>query len=231
MNKALLWRTRSRPRSVPRGRIVKAVWPLRIVTSGVMAVIVLVGGGTAVGAGAATEAVRSTINEVIRTLEDKELKKPGRSEERRRQLEKVIGNRFSYDEMAKRSLGAHWNKLTDQERREFVDLFQRLLSNSYADKIEGYSGEQVHYLAERLEGKYAEVRTKVASGKAEIPLDYRMLSNSDDWRVYDVIVDGISLVNNYRGQFTKILRESSYADLLEKLREKAEKKSDKPKAP
>ncbi|MBI4401405.1 MAG: ABC transporter substrate-binding protein [Nitrospirae bacterium] len=231
MNKAVLWRARNRPRSVPRGRIVRAVWPLRIVTSVGVAVIVLVGGGTAVGAGAATEAVRSTINEVVRILQDKELKKPGRSEERRRQLEKVIGDRFNYDEMAKRSLGSHWNKLTDQERREFVDLFKRLLSNSYADKIEGYSGEQVHYLSERLEGKYAEVRTKVASEKTEIPLDYRLLSNSDDWRVYDVIVDGVSLVNNYRGQFTKILRESSYADLVEKLREKAEKKSDKPKTP
>lgn len=193
--------------------------------------ILLVGGASADPGGAATEAVRSTINEVIRVLKDAELKKPGRAEERRRLLEKVIGDRFNYEEMARRALGAQWNKLSDQERQEFVDLFKGLLSGTYTDKIEGYSGEQVHYLNERLEADYAEVRTKVASDKTEIPLDYRLLNKSGDWRVYDVVVDGVSLVNNYRSQFTKIIRESSYADLLEKLREKSKKKSEQPQAP
>lgn len=198
---------------------------------GLAAVIVLVGGASAEPGGAATEAVRTTINEVIRILKDVELKKAGRAEERRRLLEQVIGDRFNYDEMARRALGAQWNKLSDKERQEFVDQFKRLLSSSYADKIEGYSGEQVHYLNERLEADYAEVRTKVASDKTEIPLDYRLLNKSGNWRVYDVVVDGVSLVNNYRSQFTKIIRESSYADLLEKLREKSQKKSEQPKAP
>ena len=198
---------------------------------GLAAVIVLVGGASAEPGGAATEAVRTTINEVIRILKDVELKKAGRAEERRRLLEQVIGDRFNYDEMARRALGAQWNKLSDKERQEFVDQFKRLLSSSYADKIEGYSGEQVHYLNERLEGDYAEVRTKVASDKTEIPLDYRLLNKSGNWRVYDVVVDGVSLVNNYRSQFTKIIRESSYADLLEKLREKSQKKSEQPKSP
>ena len=151
--------------------------------------IVLAGGPSAAAEGAATEAVRSTINEVIRILKDAELKKPGRAEDRRRLLEKVIGDRFSYEEMARRSLGAQWNKLSDGEKQEFVNLFKRLLSSSYADKIEGYSGEQVQYLNERQEDEYAEVRTKVASDKTEIPLDYRLLNKSGDWRVYDVVVD------------------------------------------
>jgi len=218
-------------RNARRSALRSAARTIQAVTSGVAAVIVLVGGASADPGGAATEAVRSTINEVIRVLKDAELKKAGRAEERRRLLEKVIGDRFNYEEMARRSLGAQWNKLSDKERQEFVDLFKRLLSNSYADKIEGYSGEQVHYLNERLEGDYAEVRTKVRSDKSEIPLDYRLLNKSGDWHVYDVVVDGVSLVNNYRGQFTKILRESSFADLLEKLREKSEKKSEKPKSP
>jgi len=204
---------------------------LRAGIRGLAAVIMLVGGASADPGGAATEAVRSTINEVIRVLKDAELKKPGRAEERRRLLEKVIGDRFNYEEMSRRALGAQWNKLSDQERQEFVDLFKGLLSGTYADKIEGYSGEQVHYLNERLEADYAEVRTKVASDKTEIPLDYRLLNKSGDWRVYDVVVDGVSLVNNYRSQFTKIIRESSYADLLEKLREKSKKKSEQPQAP
>ncbi|MGH7167598.1 MAG: MlaC/ttg2D family ABC transporter substrate-binding protein [Nitrospiraceae bacterium] len=198
---------------------------------GLVAVTVLVGGASAEPGGAATEAVRTTINEVIRILKDAELKKPGRTEERRRLLEQVIGDRFNYDEMARRALGAQWNKLSDKERQEFVDVFKRLLSSSYADKIDGYSGEQVQYLNERLEGDYAEVRTKVTSDKTEIPLDYRLLNKSGGWRVSDVVVDGVSLVNNYRSQFTKIIRESSYADLLEKLREKSQKKSEQPKSP
>lgn len=169
-----------------------------------------------------TESVRNTINQVIRILEDPELKKPARTDERRQKLEQVIGDRFSYEEMAKRSLGAQWTKLTDPQRKEFVELFQRLLSKTYAGKIEGYSGEQIHYLNERLQDGYAEVRTKVLSGKAEIPLDYRLLKKAGDWRVYDVVVDGVSLVNNYRGQFTKIIRSSSYEELVEKLRNKSE---------
>ncbi len=182
-----------------------------------------VGGQTVAWAGAPTEAVKSTVTQVIKALEDTELKKPARSEERRKVLETIIGERFNYSEMAKRALGAQWGKLQDKDRKEFVDLFQRLLSASYADKIEGYTGEQVSYLSERKEENYAEVRTKVSSGKAEIPLDYRMISNSDEWRVYDIVIDGVSLVKNYRGQFEKILRESSYPDLVDKLRQKVEK--------
>jgi phospholipid transport system substrate-binding protein len=204
---------------------------LRAGIRGLAAVILLVVGASAEPGGAATEAVRSTINEVIRILKDVELKKAGRAEERRLLLEKVIGGRFNYEEMSRRALGAQWNKLSDKERQEFVDLFKGLLSGTYADKIEGYSGEQVHYLNERLEADYAEVRTRVASDKTEIPLDYRLLNKSGDWRVYDVVVDGVSLVNNYRSQFTKIIRESSYGDLLEKLREKSKKKSEQPQAP
>jgi len=188
----------------------------------IMAGVAVVLPAQPVAGGPATEAVKSSINEVIQILDDKELKKPGRAEERRRKLEQVIGNRFSYEEMAKRSLGAPWKGLNEAERKEFVELFQRLLSKSYAGKIEGYSGEQVQYLNERHADEFAEVRTKIVSGKAEIPLDYRLLQIAGDWRVYDVVVDGVSLVNNYRGQFTKIIRESSYKGLVEQLRKKSE---------
>jgi len=172
--------------------------------------------------GAATEAIKGTINEVIRILSDQGLKKSERAQERRKVLEKVVGDRFNYEEMAKRTLAAHWQKLDEKERAEFVNLFMKLLTNSYADKVEGYSGEQIHYLNERLEGDYAEVRTKAISGKAEIPLDYRLLSKGGNWRVYDVVIDGVSLVSNYRGQFAKIIRTSGYDDLVKQLREKSD---------
>jgi phospholipid transport system substrate-binding protein len=171
--------------------------------------------------------MKGTIDEVLRILRDQDLKQPAKAEERRQQLEKVVGDRFDYQEMSRRALGASWTNLSDQEKQEFVALFRTLLTNSYADKIETYSGEGVQYLNERIEKDFAEVRTKVLSGKTEIPLDYRLINKSNDWRVYDVVVDGVSLVNNYRGQFTKIIRASSYTDLVEQLR----KKSDKLKSP
>ena len=178
-------------------------------------------------AGAPTDAMKSTVDEVLRIVRDKELKQPEKIGERRQLLEKVVNSRFDYTEMSRRALGAPWNQLTDEQKQEFVALFRTLLTNSYAEKIETYSGEGVQYLNERTEKDYAEVRTKVLSGKTDIPLDYRLISKADDWHVYDVVVDGVSLVNNYRGQFTKILRTSSYSDLVEQLR----KKSDKVKTP
>lgn len=174
-------------------------------------------------AGAPTDSMKSTIDEVLRIVRENELKQPNRADERRRMLERVVEARFDYQEMSRRALGAPWNTLSDQEKQEFVGLFRTLLTNSYADKIETYSGEGVQYLNERTEKEYAEVRTKVQSGKTEIPLDYRLINKANDWRVYDVVVDGISLVNNYRGQFNKIIKSSSYADLVEQLRKKSEK--------
>jgi phospholipid transport system substrate-binding protein len=173
-------------------------------------------------AGTATEAVKSTIDQVVRLLEDKELKKPERAMERRHQLQKIIGDRFSYEEMAKRSLGAHWNQLNETQRQEFTELFQQLLLRTYTARIEAYSGEQTQYLGERNEGDYAEVRTKLIARKGELPIDYRLLSNSGGWHVYDIVVDGISMASNYRGQFTNIIRTSSYEDLVKKLKNKTE---------
>ncbi len=201
--------------------------PAVVLIAALAALVGLMGSVHSAWAGGATDAVKSTIDEVLRILRDKDLKKPERAEERRHLLEKVIGDRFNYEEMSKRSLGAPWHQLSEQERQEFVQLFRTLLTNSYADKIESYSGEPVQYVNERTEKDFAEVRTKIVSGKAEIPLDYRLLNRNGEWRVYDVVIDGVSLVNNYRGQFTKIIRTSSYADLVEQLR----KKSDKIKAP
>jgi phospholipid transport system substrate-binding protein len=172
-------------------------------------------------AGPATDAMKGTIDEVLKILRDKELKQPAKADERRQLLEKVVGDRFDYQEMSRRALGAPWNTLSDKDKQEFVGLFKSLLVSSYADKIETYSGEGVQYINERTEKDYAEVRTKVQTGKTDIPLDYRLLNKAGDWRVYDVVVDGVSLVNNYRGQFTKILRSSGYPELVEQLRKKS----------
>jgi phospholipid transport system substrate-binding protein len=209
---------------------IKQIWADRVSRFWVAMLVLVVCSGpvpSPASAGAPTDSMKSTIDEVLRIVREKEFKQPEKSEERRQLLEKVVSARFDYTEMSKRALGAPWNQLTDQQKQEFVDLFRTLLTNSYADKIETYSGEGVQYLNERMEKEYAEVRTKVLTGKTEIPLDYRLMNKAEDWRVYDVVVDGVSLVNNYRGQFTKILRASSYSDLVDQLR----KKTDKLRAP
>lgn len=164
-----------------------------------------------------TAAVRDTLDSVIHILEDPKLKTPDKVLPRRRMLEEVIASRFDYTEMSRRALAAHWRPLSEAERTEFVELFKGFLSDRYAEKIEGYEGEQVSYLSERIEGSYAEVRTELRSSKVEIPMDYRLLLKEGRWHAYDIIVDGISLVKNYRSQFDKIIRESSYQELVKKL--------------
>src|SRR5262245_16688756 len=170
----------------------------------------------------ATEAVRSSMEQLVRVLEDQELKKADQASERRQQLQKIFNDRFSYEEMSKRSLGAQWNNLNEAQRQQFVDLFRQLLARTYTGTIEGYSGERIQILSEQNEGDYAEVRTKLVSRKGEIPINYRLLNKSGEWRVYDIVVDGISMVSNYRAQFNKIIQSSSYEDLVEKLKNKSE---------
>jgi phospholipid transport system substrate-binding protein len=162
-----------------------------------------------------TEAVRSTLTEVFRILKD-----PAKLIPRRHMLEEVIAAQFDYTEMSKRALAAHWVLLTTGERDEFVEIFKNFLSDRYAEKIEGYSGQQVFYLSERVEGNYAEVRTELRSSKMELPMDYRLFSKEGRWHTYDIIIDGVSLVKNYRSQFEKIIHTSSYQELVRRLRER-----------
>ena len=171
-------------------------------------------------AGTATAAIKTTIKQMFVILNDEELKTPGRAEERRQQLEKVIGNRIAYDEMAKRSLGPQWAQLNEEERQEFVRLYAQLLRDTYSSRFDRYSDEKVEFLQETLQGDYAEVRTRLTSSKFSLDVDYRMLQRAGDWRVYDIVVDGISLVHSYREQFTKIIRTYSYEELVTKLRQK-----------
>jgi phospholipid transport system substrate-binding protein len=167
-----------------------------------------------------TEVIRATLTEVFRILEDPKLKDPAKLLPRRRLLEQVIGERFDYAEMSKRALAANWTSLTQDQRAEFVELFKAFLSDRYAGKIESYTGERTEYLSERLEGSYAEVRTRLVSSKVELPMDYRMINKAGRWYAYDIIADGVSLVKNYRSQFDKIIHSDSYDELVKRLRDR-----------
>ena len=170
-----------------------------------------------------TDEVKRTVDEVVRIVSDKELKKPQNEKNRRQELKAAVGRIFNYGEMAKRSLGRYWKERSPAERKEFVSLFEILLENSYAGKIESYNQEKIVYLSENVEGEYAEVKSKVVTPKRdEYALDYRLLSAGGRWMVYDVVIEGVSLVSNYRSQFNRIIAGQGYNELVKKLRTKSE---------
>lgn len=166
-----------------------------------------------------TSQVKKTVDEVVKIVSDKELKK--NDAKRRQLLKKSISVIFDYNEMAKRSLGKHWNQRSAAEKKQFSDLFASLLENSYAGKIESYNNEKIVYLKETQDGDYAELKSKVVTAKRdEYSLDYRLLNQHGSWMVYDVVIEGVSLVSNYRSQFNKIITSDGYPALVKKLQTK-----------
>jgi phospholipid transport system substrate-binding protein len=191
-------------------------------TAAAVAVLIVAAAAPAsAAAGEATAAVRATVDRVLATLRDPQLAGPTHTVERRARIRAIVLERFRFDEMAKRSLGAYWPERTPAERTEFVHVFTDLLARSYVSRIDGYSGQPIVYLDESVDGDRAEVRSEVVdhlTGKTSI--EYRLLRGPSDWRVYDVVIDGVSLVNNYRTQFAQIIGRSSYSDLLRRMRSK-----------
>jgi phospholipid transport system substrate-binding protein len=172
-------------------------------------------------AGAPTDQLRTQIDRAVKILEDPELKKDGRQRDRRKAVRQVASDIFDFSETAKRSLARHWSPRTQAEKDEFVGLFTDLLERSYISKIELYGGEQIHFLGETIEGEGAVVRTKLVTKQGtEIPIDYRMLKRGDKWLVYDVVIEGVSLISNYRTQFNKIITTSSFQELMKKMKTK-----------
>lgn len=172
-------------------------------------------------AGEPKDQLSQTVDKVLTLLQDPSLKSGDKTAERRRQLRQVISQRFDFAEMAKRSLGQHWARRNASEQEEFVKLFTDLLEDSYVNKIESYNGEKVQYNREKEDGGSAEVETKIITKKGEeFSINYKLHPVGKEWKVYDVVVENISLVNNYRSQFNRILTNSSYEDLVQKMREK-----------
>lgn len=172
-------------------------------------------------AGVPTDQMKQTIDKVIDILNNKELKKPGKVKERRTALRKAVGEKFDFEEMAKRSLALFWKQRTPEEKKEFVSLYSDLLERSYIKKIENYSDEKIIYTDENVDDGYAIVKTKIITKRnVDIPIEYRLLKKNNKWEVYDVVIEGVSLVNNYRTQFSKIIRTSSYEELVKRMKNK-----------
>ncbi len=176
---------------------------------------------TAAWAGPATDQVKTSVERVLKVVQDPELKKPQNTEKRRTQIREVARQLFDFPEMAKRALARHWAARTPEQRKRFVELFADLLENSYVSKIETYSGEKIAYLAEQADGDTVTVRSKIVTERGtEIPIDYRMQKDGARWQVFDVAIEGVSLVANYRTQFNKIITQSSFDELVKKMEQK-----------
>lgn len=170
-------------------------------------------------AGEPTDQIRGAIDRGIAILQRPDLKAKEKREDRREALCKELFPSFYFEEMAKRSLGVHWKDRTPREREEFTVLFRDLLENAYAVKIEGYKGEKILYRKESVDPPYAVVNTVIVTLQGdEVTVDYRVLKDGARWRIYDIVIEGVSLVNNYRSQFAGILQKSSYPELVRRLK-------------
>jgi phospholipid transport system substrate-binding protein len=171
------------------------------------------------GAGAPSDQLRAGIDRVFKILGDPALEGDAKVNQRRTAIVSAANEIFDFGEMAKRSLGEHWAQRTPAERGEFVRLFTELVQRSYISKVDQHGADKMTVQGEKLEGDYAVVRTTLPLGQGrEMPIDYRMHSTADRWQVYDLGIDGISLVANYRAQFNKIIRTSSYETLVARFK-------------
>jgi len=174
-------------------------------------------------AGLATDQIKATVDKALVVLRDPKLKPAAKLKERRDQLKQILFTRFDFAEMAKRSLGANWRRRTVQEQEEFVRLFTDVLERAYADIIESYSDEKIVYVNERIDAEYADVNSKIFTGTGqEYTINYKAHLIGNEWKVYDVVAENISLVNNYRSQFTRVISKDSYEELVRRLKNKSE---------
>lgn len=179
-------------------------------------------------AGAPTDTLREYTEAVQKVLDDPALKADDRRHERRAAVRKLATEAFDVQETARRALGPHWQQRTPAEREEFVQLFADLLERTYIAKIDLYGGERLKFTDERVDGDSAVVRAKVTTRQgAEVPVEGRMHKRADRWLIYDVAIENISLIANYRAQFDRIIRTSSFAELVKRLRNRGEFLQDK----
>jgi phospholipid transport system substrate-binding protein len=173
-------------------------------------------------AGAPTDEIRTAIDQGVQILKSAKLDSSKQRAQIIDQLRDIVYTRFDFEEMAKRSLGSHWRRLNPQQQKEFVTAFTELLETTYADKIDLYEGQQVEYVGETIDKNYAEVNTRVVGKNRETySVDYKLHQVGGKWKIYDVVAENISLVNNYRSQFNRVVVNSSVEELIRRIKQKS----------
>jgi phospholipid transport system substrate-binding protein len=181
-----------------------------------------------VWAGPPTDSVREYTDAVQKVLEDPALRK----EDRRASVRKIASEAFDVNESARRALGLHWQQRTQAEREEFVQLFGDLLERTYIAQIDLYSGERLRFTEEKLDGNLAIVRAKLVTKQGtEVPVEARMNRKNERWLIYDVAIENVSLISNYRSQFDRIIRQNSFPELIKRLRSRGETLQEKDPKP
>lgn len=172
-------------------------------------------------AGPAFDSVKTNVNAVIDVLRDPKLKGPAGKKAKEQKIETIADKLFDYVELSKRTLGLNWNKFTVDQRKEFVELFKGMLRDTYIDRITTYTNEKVTYIKEfPLTENTVEVQTAIISARGQTPINYRAIKKNNEWKVYDVVIEGVSLVSNYRTQFRDILGNNPPQTLIDTLRNK-----------
>ena len=185
-----------------------------------MAIFIFNAGGVA-AASPAQDQLKQSIDAILAVLRNPELKADAQKEHRREALEKIVEERFDFEKMSQLSLARHWKERSASEKSEFVALFGRLLKDTYLSKMEGYTDERVVFITELIKEKKAQIDTKIITQTVEIPINYRMFTRENDqWLVYDMVIEGVSLIGNYRSQFGQMLEKDSFEDLMDKLKKK-----------
>lgn len=175
----------------------------------------------AISAGSPLDTVQTNVNKVLDVLRDPKLKSPSAREIKKQKLRAIYKVMFDEVELSKRSLGLNWNKLTAAERQEFIELYRQILEKAYIDRILSYTNEKIVFNKGTLiSTDLAEVQTKIVTSSREIPIDYRLILSGGGWKVYDVVIENVSLIENYRSQFNDILANNTPEQLLEILRKK-----------
>jgi phospholipid transport system substrate-binding protein len=176
-------------------------------------------------AGIPLDNVKTHVNSVIEAMRDPKLKGEAGKKVKEQRIIIAADKMFDFVELSKRTLGLNWNKFKPEQRKEFVELFKTILKDAYVDKITAYTDEQVNFTKEvPLSETTIEVQSVVATKSAQVPIYYRVIKKDSEWKVYDVVIEGVSLINNYRTQFREILGNNPPESLLETLRKKVGKK-------
>ena len=167
--------------------------------------------------GSAIDAVRTSVDGILDILKKGDTMDKAT---RRSAMEAIIDERFDFRAMSQRTLATNWKKASDAEKQEFTDLFKQLIQSSYVGKLEAYTNETVEYVTEKTKGRKALVETMIKTASADIPLNYKMYSKDGNWLVYDVIIEGVSLISNYRSSYQTIVKQEGFDGLMAKMKAK-----------